>query len=254
MRGRRSRDGSRAGLLEGPASQGPGARRARQPQPVAHGGRDSGIGGGGRAAAPRGERRREPRVLWVWWHGGGEPDLGLLWRSYVRRFDLEHTFRFLKQTLGWTTPRVRHPEQADRWSWGWWWPPTRSSGWPARPPARGGSAAAVGGPLRRGAPDTDPGPSRRLGAFGSPGHARRPAETLREIARTAQRAPLGPGQASSGPQKERLSPRRPRTRTFCDGHKAHRKTPVLKTQAKADSRKLRKPRKRAGRSEGPPAR
>ncbi len=66
---------------------------------------------------PRGERRREPRVLWLWWHGPDEPDLDLLWRAYARRFDLEHTFRFLKQTLGWTTPRVRHPEQADRWSW-----------------------------------------------------------------------------------------------------------------------------------------
>lgn len=68
---------------------------------------------------PRGERRREPRVLWLWWHGpeGTTPDLDLLWRSYVRRFDLEHTFRFLKQGMGWTTPRVRHPEQADRWSW-----------------------------------------------------------------------------------------------------------------------------------------
>jgi hypothetical protein len=68
---------------------------------------------------PRGERRREPRVLWLWWHGpqGTTPDLDLLWRSYVRRFDLEHTFRFFKQGMGWTTPRVRHPEQADRWSW-----------------------------------------------------------------------------------------------------------------------------------------
>ncbi len=60
---------------------------------------------------------REPRRLWLWWSGPGEPDLDLLWRAYVRRFDLEHTFRFVKQTLGWTTPRVRHPEQADRWSW-----------------------------------------------------------------------------------------------------------------------------------------
>jgi hypothetical protein len=25
--------------------------------------------------------------------------------------------RFLKQAMGWTTPRVRHPEQADRWTW-----------------------------------------------------------------------------------------------------------------------------------------
>ena len=68
---------------------------------------------------PRGERRREPRVLWLWWHGpeGTKPDLDLIWRSYVRRFDLEHTFRFLKQGMGWTTPRVRHPEQADRWTW-----------------------------------------------------------------------------------------------------------------------------------------
>jgi hypothetical protein len=66
---------------------------------------------------PRGERRRRPRVLWLWWHGEGEPDLDLLWRSYVRRFDLEHTFRFLKQSMGWTTPRVRHPDQADRWTW-----------------------------------------------------------------------------------------------------------------------------------------
>jgi hypothetical protein len=68
---------------------------------------------------PRGERRRKPRVLWLWWHGpeGTEPDLDLVWRSYVRRFDLEHTFRFLKQSMGWTSPRVRHPEQADRWTW-----------------------------------------------------------------------------------------------------------------------------------------
>src|SRR5215212_3168395 len=66
---------------------------------------------------PRGERRREPRVLWLWWHGEGEPDLDLIWWAYVRRFDLEHTFRFLKQTLGWTSPRMRHPEQADRWTW-----------------------------------------------------------------------------------------------------------------------------------------
>jgi hypothetical protein len=68
---------------------------------------------------PRGESRRKPRVLWLWWHGpeGTTPELDLIWRSYVRRFDLEHTFRFFKQSMGWTTPRVRHPEQADRWTW-----------------------------------------------------------------------------------------------------------------------------------------
>jgi hypothetical protein len=64
-------------------------------------------------------RTRPPKVLWLWWAGpaGRELDLDLAWRAYVRRFDLEHTVRFCKQTLGWTTPRPRHPEQADRWTW-----------------------------------------------------------------------------------------------------------------------------------------
>ncbi|MDP9424606.1 MAG: transposase [Actinomycetota bacterium] len=66
---------------------------------------------------PRGERRRTPKMLWLWWYGPGEPDLELLWRSYCRRFDVEHFVRFLKQKLGWTTPRFRHPEQADLWTW-----------------------------------------------------------------------------------------------------------------------------------------
>jgi hypothetical protein len=60
---------------------------------------------------------RKPKKLWLWWSGEGEADLDLLWRAYCRRFDLEHTIRFMKQTLGWTTPRFRHPEQADRWTW-----------------------------------------------------------------------------------------------------------------------------------------
>jgi Transposase DDE domain len=62
-------------------------------------------------------RTRPPKVLWLWWAGPGSLDLDLAWQAYVRRFDLEHTVRFCKQTLGWTTPRPRHPEQADRWTW-----------------------------------------------------------------------------------------------------------------------------------------
>jgi hypothetical protein len=62
-------------------------------------------------------KTRPPKVLWLWWAGPGELDLDLAWRAYVRRFDLEHTIRFAKQTLGWTTPRPRHPEQAERWTW-----------------------------------------------------------------------------------------------------------------------------------------
>jgi hypothetical protein len=62
-------------------------------------------------------RTRPPKVLWLWWSGSGELDLDLAWRAYIRRFDLEHTIRFAKQTLGWTIPRPRQPEQADRWTW-----------------------------------------------------------------------------------------------------------------------------------------
>ena len=64
-------------------------------------------------------KTRPPKVLWLWWAGpkGLQLDLDLAWRAYIRRFDLEHTVRFCKQTLGWTTPRPRHPAQADRWTW-----------------------------------------------------------------------------------------------------------------------------------------
>jgi DDE superfamily endonuclease len=62
-------------------------------------------------------KTRPPKVLWLWWAGCGELDLDLVWRAYVHRFDLEHTIGFAKQTLGWTMPRPRHPEQADRWTW-----------------------------------------------------------------------------------------------------------------------------------------
>lgn len=62
---------------------------------------------------------RAAKVLWLWWDApaGTACDLDVAWRAYVRRFDLDHTYRFAKQVLGWTTPKVRTPEQADRWTW-----------------------------------------------------------------------------------------------------------------------------------------
>lgn len=66
---------------------------------------------------PSGERRRTPKALWLWWNGEGDPDLALLWQSYCRRFSVEHAIRFLKERLGWVRPKVRNPEQADRWTW-----------------------------------------------------------------------------------------------------------------------------------------
>jgi len=60
---------------------------------------------------------RVKKTLWLWWSGPGQPDLDLCFRAYLRRFDIEHTFRFAKSTLGWTTPALATPDQADRWTW-----------------------------------------------------------------------------------------------------------------------------------------
>lgn len=60
---------------------------------------------------------RTKKTLWLWWSGPDTPNLDACWRAYLRRFDIEHSFRFAKNTLGWTTPSVTTPEQADRWTW-----------------------------------------------------------------------------------------------------------------------------------------
>lgn len=59
---------------------------------------------------------RTKKTLWLW-VAGPDPDIETCWRAYLRRFDIEHTYRFVKNTLGWTSPAVRTPEQADRWTW-----------------------------------------------------------------------------------------------------------------------------------------
>jgi hypothetical protein len=59
----------------------------------------------------------EPVWLWTSAHGIDDELLDSLWSAWLRRFDIEHTFRFLKQALGWTVPQVRDPETADRWTW-----------------------------------------------------------------------------------------------------------------------------------------
>lgn len=60
-----------------------------------------------------------PKPVWLWWSGtdATTPDVDLLWQAFLRRFDIEHTFRLFKQTLGWTCPKIRSPEAADRWTW-----------------------------------------------------------------------------------------------------------------------------------------
>lgn len=58
-----------------------------------------------------------PKPLWLWYSGTAAAGIDRLWQAFLRRFDLEHTFRLFKQTLGWTAPKVRDPASADRWTW-----------------------------------------------------------------------------------------------------------------------------------------
>lgn len=114
---------------------------------------------------------KTPQPLWRAWAGAALPgDLLALWHGYRRRFPIEHAFRFLKQELGWPSPRPQAPAAADRWSWllalALWqlwrareriadqrlpWERPRAGG--RRPPGRGrrafgGLLAALGSPVR----------------------------------------------------------------------------------------------------------
>ena len=63
-------------------------------------------------------RATPPKPLWLAWHGTSiARDQRVLWHWYQRRFTVEHAFRFGKQDLGWTLPRLRWPAAADGWSW-----------------------------------------------------------------------------------------------------------------------------------------
>jgi DDE superfamily endonuclease len=62
---------------------------------------------------------RSPEPLWLWTTAAiaSADALDRAWQAFLRRFDVEHTFRFLKQQLGWTRPKLRDPAAADRWTW-----------------------------------------------------------------------------------------------------------------------------------------
>ena len=62
---------------------------------------------------------RAAKPVWLWTSATGADAAAVIrcWQAYLRRFDLEHTIRFTKQSLGWTTPKLRSPGAADRWTW-----------------------------------------------------------------------------------------------------------------------------------------
>jgi hypothetical protein len=97
---------------------------------------------------------------------------------------------------------------------------------------RCGLEATVGAPLRHGSPDTGTGPPRCFGAFGAPGDASEGAETLRQIARKAQRPALWPSRTLPGPKEGSLSARRRQAKGFAMDIKLIAKPLGVKTQAK----------------------
>jgi hypothetical protein len=57
--------------------------------------------------------------VWLWCSAvdATPAEVDRWWQAFLRRFDIEHTFRLFTQTLGWTRPKIRTPAAADRWSW-----------------------------------------------------------------------------------------------------------------------------------------
>ena len=60
--------------------------------------------------------RRDPRVSWFLFWGQEPPAPEEVPKLYGRRYNLEHAYRTAKQDLLWETPRLRTPEQFERWT------------------------------------------------------------------------------------------------------------------------------------------
>ena len=139
---------------------------------------------------------RGPRMwLWASEPAADEERTARLWQAYLRRFDIEHCFRFLKQQLGWTAPALRDPQAADRWTWiviaAW------DQLWLALP-----AAAALRLPWQPAIPAAEM----------TPGRVRAQFRCAREKAGTPARAPKparpGPGRPK-GSKNTRKAPRHP---------------------------------------------
>jgi hypothetical protein len=61
-------------------------------------------------------KERDPRISWFVWIGDPNADIAQIALGYARRFGQEHGYRFDKQALLWEKPRLRTPEQFERWS------------------------------------------------------------------------------------------------------------------------------------------
>lgn len=56
------------------------------------------------------------KPLWLIWVALEPPSLDTVAQQYLRRFAIDHWYRFAKQRLHWTLPQLSTPEQGERWS------------------------------------------------------------------------------------------------------------------------------------------
>jgi hypothetical protein len=56
------------------------------------------------------------KPMWLAWVGEQMPPLTEVWRLYLRRFAVDHWYRFIKQRQHWTLPKLSTPKQCERWS------------------------------------------------------------------------------------------------------------------------------------------
>jgi hypothetical protein len=60
--------------------------------------------------------KRVEKPMWLAFIGESMPDCIKILQLYLRRFGVDHWYRFAKQRLHWTLPKFSTPEQSDRWS------------------------------------------------------------------------------------------------------------------------------------------
>jgi hypothetical protein len=58
----------------------------------------------------------DSKPLWLIWIGQQKAVLGQIWQKYMRRFAIEHWYRFVRQRLHWTVPQLATPKQMETWS------------------------------------------------------------------------------------------------------------------------------------------
>jgi hypothetical protein len=55
--------------------------------------------------------------LWLMWVSQDKPCLSQVWQHYLRRFAIEHWYRFVRQRLHWTCPKFPTLTQTEAWSY-----------------------------------------------------------------------------------------------------------------------------------------